>query len=636
MSRLTLDDVDDLRATSAPLSTQVAGFVSSESFKSVYNMSKPESSSMRYHFSHEASGFCGSVLKQTANKSAIHRVIPLGTGRPGAELYPWRATASEVLPLPSDYTSTSVIPDVEARGRAGYSNIMSPTAQETHNSTINATQTGLPETKSLKATQRTLHSTEELSPPTSQYSIPQALNYGNAAGSQPLVRFLTEHVELTHNPPYRNWSTCLTSGTTSALYILLRMLCNPGDNVLTERYTYPGTIELAQLLRINIRGIDMDDDGLDPVELSRVLTDWNLSCQHHGESTPPPRPRILYMIPSGQNPTGRTQSLQRRIAIYNLAKEHDLLIIEDDPYYFLPLTKTTTSTSPASSSPSASSTPPCSTTTASPPSPAITIDPSSQQQQQSLSYLSLDTSALVLRLDSTSKILAPGLRAGWLTASSVIIDKFLAYAEVSTVAVSGATQFMLYRLFEGHWGGGGDGSQGHRGLQHWLTWLAGQYSRRMDVLVGACEKCLKGLPDIRVSWEMPRCGMFLWIEVAIPQQEQPEQPSQQAPLPSYHRPVPTITAAKLVNQPRRAHQVTLQNRIVERALHSGVQILSVDMFDTDTNIDGVREGEEHIYFRLTTAAAKDGEIEEGVRIFAGVLREVLMVRRDGVRGEGEG
>lgn len=68
----------------------------------------------------------------------------------------------------------------------------------------------------------------------------------------------------------------------------------------------------------------MDADGLLPDALEELLSSWELSQG--------PKPRVLYTIPTGQNPTGFSQPEERRKAIYNIAQKHDLIIIEDDPY----------------------------------------------------------------------------------------------------------------------------------------------------------------------------------------------------------------------------------------------------------------------------------------------------------------
>lgn len=72
--------------------------------------------------------------------------------------------------------------------------------------------------------------------------------------------------------------------------------------------------------------VDTDNAGLQPEKLASVLSQWPASK---------PKPRVLYTIPTGSNPTGASQPLARRQQTYAIAQEHDLIILEDDPYYFL-------------------------------------------------------------------------------------------------------------------------------------------------------------------------------------------------------------------------------------------------------------------------------------------------------------
>lgn len=514
--------------------------------------------SMTHHLSDESRSFAGSTLKRQSNPVAKCKLIPLGTGRPGAELYPWEALSFHVEPL-----HRSIV----APGRNSMSfdrRVSFQAAEKRGKETDTATSTGIvcssatPKRIGHNA-DRTIHRWG------GEFDLAKGLNYGTAAGSQPLVRFFTEHVELVHDPPYRDWSTCLSCGATSAMEICMRMLCNKGDTILTERYTYPGTIEGAQLIGLEIKGIGMDAEGIIPEELREVLDSWN--CKTDG-----PRPRLLYTIPSGQNPTGATQPLKRKQAVYSIAEEFDMIIIEDDPYYFINLdasgqASATTNTSP---SPEGRS-----------PTPADLFIRSLPP-----SYLSLDRSGRVIRLDSTSKILAPGLRAGWTTAPAELIDKFRAYTEVSTVSVSGPSQLMLWHLFEVVW-------RGHEGFFHWLSELSREYQRRMEVMVGACERFL---PRELCTWRVPQNGMFLWIAVDL-------------------RKHPHFAAKDGGPEVAKSERQQIESRIYATALQSGVQFTIGSLFDTVDSPDG------HVHLRLTCAAAAKHEIAEGVEKVARAVKK---------------
>lgn len=373
------------------------------------------------------------------------------------------------------------------------------------------------------------------------WDLGTALNYGHSAGSPQLLRFITEHVELVHDPPYADWTTSLTCGNTSALEIILRMLCERGDWLLSESYSYPGTLEMVKPIGINLLGIDMDDEGLLPDVLDRQLSNWDLTRGR--------KPSVLYMIPCGQNPTGATQSLERRLAIYEIAERHDLIIIEDDPYFFLQLGQSGTS------------------------------HPSSADEYLAAlpkSYLSLDRSGRVLRLDATSKILSPGLRAGWVTGSEQLINQFIYHTEFSTTAVSGPSQVLMYKLLEETWG--------HVGFIEWTRQLSNGYRSSRDALLESCELHL----PICCKWSVPTCGMMVWIHVDHTQSGSSEASS-----------------------------------FVEDSIHAlttaqGLQMSKGSWFHVD---DGSNQRRNEVTFRLTFAAAPKATFDAGMAIFRDAVNE---------------
>jgi aromatic amino acid aminotransferase I len=513
MDRLTVDDVESLRAASEIMHIGITTYTSSDAYKSQHCKKKPLSMSMVHQFSIEASNFGGSALKRTVKQHSESRLIPLGIGRPIDEFYPWESfTLKESFTLPqSSHTG--------------------PTPIELHSSVNTITKRqGL-------------------------FNLSSGLNYCHSVGQQPLLRFITEHVEIIHNPPYRDWGVCLTCGSTSALEIVLRMFCNRGATVLTEEYTYPGFISTTLLLDLHTVGIRMDDNGLIPEELARTLRTWDDSKKS--------RPRALYTIPSGQNPTGATQSLERKKAIYQIAEEYDLIIIEDDPYYFLQ-TEHNHQTVPNIDA----------------------ID--SYIYNLPPTFLSLDRSGRVIRLDSTSKILAPGMRAGWVTSSNDIIEKFISYQEVGPVAMSGPTQLMLWNLLDAKWG--------HRGFIAWLAHLSRQYRSRLDIALEACDKYL---PKDICLWSPPHNGMFLWIHIAA--EKHPQLQSQgQIICDGSH-------AGLQIGE--------VEARVWSRACENGVQVMKGSLFGTTESL-ALR-----LNFRLTYAAADEIELDEGVKRFANAVRK---------------
>lgn len=303
------------------------------------------------------------------------------------------------------------------------------------------------------------------------YDLAIALNYAQGTGSAQMIRFITEHTELVCNPAYADWGCVLTVGSTSSLDKGLRTFCERGDVVLAEEYTYSSAVESAAALGVNFIPIKMDSEGLLPEEMDDILNTWD------EKSRGARKPHVLYTVPTGQNPTGATQSATRRKAIYKVAQKHDIYIFEDEPYFFLQMQPYT-----------------------GPDSPSVPPPASNEAFLKTLvpTYLSLDVDGRVMRMDSFSKVIAPGTRVGWVTASEQIIERIVRANESSVQNPSGLSQIVLFKLLDEHWG--------HAGYFQWLINLRMEYTRRRDTLLDACEKFL---PKDLVSWNPPAAGMFV-------------------------------------------------------------------------------------------------------------------------------
>lgn len=443
-----------------------------------------------------------SPLKDSAKTVNPSTTIPLGTGRSSSIYYPWQ--------------SMSMTGTKESR----QSRALSPTNAMTC-------------TKGETA-----------------FDLCSALNYAEPSGWSQLVACFRENASFIHDPPYKDWDTTLTCGSTSAIDMALRMFCNRGDWILTETFTYPGTLMASRAQGLQTLGIAMDEDGLVPEDLDAKLRCWDPSRGR--------KPFVLYTIPSGHNPTGITQSTARKNAIYQTAERHDLLILEDDPYFFLRLDGSSTASGPR------------------PPtfSPLVRF-----RQSLPTSYLSLDRSGRVIRVESTSKILAPGLRCGWLTASRQIVDMFMNFAEVGPSSPSGPSQAMLYKLLVENWG--------PEGFADWLDQLSGEYASRRDAMIAACERFL---PEQLCTWTTPTHGIFLWVTVDL--ERHPEGADE-----------------------RTERCRAVEDRIAERAESNGVLVARGSWFNVESCVD-------RVFFRMTfVASASQDDLERGVEQFARAVRD---------------
>ncbi|KAL6715752.1 Aromatic/aminoadipate aminotransferase 1 [Lecanora helva] len=368
-----------------------------------------------------------------------------------------------------------------------------------------------------------------------------------------LPRLLSRIPKIVHNPPYQDWQCCMTVGSTSALDMAYRMFTRRGEYLMTEEYTFSTAAETARPMGARWVGIKMDEEGLLPSHLDSVLSTWDPSARDGA-----PRPWLLYTVPSGQNPTGATQSLQRRKDIYRVAQKYDVYIIEDEPYFFLQMQPYTGSQAPDV------------------PPPA-----SHEEFLKALvpSLLSMDVDGRVMRLDSFSKVIAPGMRLGWITASEQIIERFVRHSETSTQTPSGASQAIMYKLLDESWG--------HSGYLDWLMNLRLEYTKRRDNICYACERYL---PRAVASWNPPMAGMFHWIKVDWQKH-------------------PTRDSKSLL---------AIEDEIFHAAIEKGTLTSKGSWFRAETGNPG-----NDLFFRTTFAAASNEQIAEAIRRFGDALRAVF-------------
>ncbi|XP_042324442.1 kynurenine/alpha-aminoadipate aminotransferase, mitochondrial isoform X3 [Sceloporus undulatus] len=311
----------------------------------------------------------------------------------------------------------------------------------------------------------------------------RALQYSASAGIPELLSWLKDLQKSLHNPPtidYRaeegQMELCVTTGSQEGLCKVFEMLINPGDTILLDAPTYPGTLAALRPLGCNIINVPSDQHGIIPKALKEILSRWNAEDAKKLTSN---LPKFLYTIPNGGNPTGASLTTDRKKEIYQLARQYDLLVIEDDPYYFLQFNKPWAPT-----------------------------------------FLSMDTDGRVIRTDSFSKILSSGLRIGFLTGPKPLIDRVILHIQVSTMHTSTFTQvraikfpetdllsklvcvchIMIAQLLQ-QWG--------QKGFLDHVDSVVDFYKQQRDVMLRAADKWLKDLAD----WHIPAAGMFLWIKL---------------------------------------------------------------------------------------------------------------------------
>ncbi|OJA13379.1 hypothetical protein AZE42_07052 [Rhizopogon vesiculosus] len=304
-------------------------------------------------------------------------------------------------------------------------------------------------------------------------SIRNAFPYGRAAGLQQCREALASFTNLMFAPP--NHHVLLTLGNSDGITKIFRLLGEKGDYFLTDEFSFPSMTNCPLAYGIKWVGIKMDSGGIIPEELEKVLVKWD-------EVKLGRRPHVLYIIPVGQNPTGSTLSVDRRKKIYAIAQQWDLIIMEDDPYYFLQYDIPQKDSTPA--------------------------DPDEfiRDFKSPLipTFLSMDVDGRVLRIDTFSKVLAPGMRLGWITSNELFHQKLADYTDSSTMPPHAFGQMFVTEMLSEH-------GWKVEGYCLWLQSLRLDYQRRRDFLLEVFRREVETTGYASVN--CPEGGMFVWIEV---------------------------------------------------------------------------------------------------------------------------
>ncbi|MCR5707602.1 MAG: PLP-dependent aminotransferase family protein [Ruminococcus sp.] len=232
----------------------------------------------------------------------------------------------------------------------------------------------------------------------------------------------------------------ITSGGQQANELSCKVLLNEGDTLLCESPSFIGSLNAFRSYNVNLVGVDMEDDGIDLAKLEDALKTQ-------------PNVKILYLIPNFQNPTGRTMSLAKRKAVYELACRYDFIILEDDPYGELRFAGENIPT-----------------------------------------IKSLDTEGRVIYSSTFSKLISPGFRTGFVSAPAPIIQKIVVCKQVSDVHSNIWAQVLCHRFMttidrEAH-----------------FNKLRGIYKEKCDLM---CSFIDDGFSK-KISYVRPQGGLFIW------------------------------------------------------------------------------------------------------------------------------
>ena len=267
-----------------------------------------------------------------------------------------------------------------------------------------------------------------------------ALQYGMTEGYAPLREAVAARQKKIFGIGKDFDATIIVSGGQQGIELACKAFCNDGDTVICENPTFIGALNAFRSNGVKTVGVELHNDGIDPEELEKTIK-------------ANPRAKLIYLIPTFQNPAGLTTSLEKRKGIYEVAKKYGIPIIEDNPYGELRFAGTDIPT-----------------------------------------IKSFDDEGLVIYCSTFSKILSAGMRVGFVIAPEEIISKMVIAKQVEDVQTNQFFQMLCYRYMtecdiDGH-----------------VADIRKIYRHKAGLMIESLEKYLPK----EIEFTRPEGGLFLW------------------------------------------------------------------------------------------------------------------------------
>ncbi|UQZ32917.1 aminotransferase [Paenibacillus sp. PK3_47] len=276
-----------------------------------------------------------------------------------------------------------------------------------------------------------------------------ALQYGLTEGYTPLREAVAGRL-TDQGIPVQAAEMILTTGSQQAIDLLCKVLLDPGDAVLVEAPTYLAALQVLGSYRADIHRVDSDEDGMLPEHLEEQL-------RTH-------RPKLLYTVPTFNNPSGASWSRERREQTVELCRRYNVLILEDNPYGEIRFDETPGAYPP----------------------PMAAIDRSSGGE------------SCVVYTGTFSKIVAPALRTGWIVGPAGLIGMIAKAKQAADLHSSAIDQRALHELLMSF------------DIESHIRLISREYYSRMKLL--SAEITSRGL--MGAHFQEPRGGMFLWLTLS--------------------------------------------------------------------------------------------------------------------------
>jgi DNA-binding transcriptional MocR family regulator len=235
----------------------------------------------------------------------------------------------------------------------------------------------------------------------------------------------------------------VTAGSQQGLDLVAKAFLTPGDEVLCESPTYLGFIQAVQVFEPAFVEVPTDDQGM----RIEALEDALARCR---------RPRLIYVVPDFQNPSGRCWSLPRRRGLLEVARHHGIPVVEDSPYVEI------------------------------------------RFEGEALPSLNaLDGHGQVIQLGTFSKIFCPGLRLAWVSAPGEVLQRFVPLKQAADLHTATLNQMLLVAYLERY------------DINAAIERIRDVYRARRDTMIAALERELPA----GACFTRPRGGLFIWMEL---------------------------------------------------------------------------------------------------------------------------
>ena len=270
-----------------------------------------------------------------------------------------------------------------------------------------------------------------------------ALQYGITEGYTPLREAVRARLKEKENIGTEDDDLIVVSGGQQGIELATKCLINEGDTVIVEEPSFIGATNAFRSYGAHLAGVPVENDGMDLDRLEQVI------AQNKNV-------RMIYTIPTFQNPMGVTMSIEKRRRLYEIARRNNILILEDNPYGELTFSG-----------------------------------------KKMPTIKSMDTEGIVLYSGSFSKILAPGLRLGFLCANRAIIQKGVVAKQVSDVHTSMLPQLLATEYMKRY------------DLDALIATMRENYAHKCTTMLNAMDEYFPS----DVSYTRPGGGLFIWCDL---------------------------------------------------------------------------------------------------------------------------